>query len=80
MDILKTWPIITDAGDSYVFSRKPQLQTHFSPRPNVGDDNFWTQCLVRAETARVGHVLSPAEIAQLVASNEPTYWLTFDLS
>ena len=66
LETLKTWPFITDAGDSYVFSRKPHLQPHYSPTPGDQDTSWWTQCLIKVETQRVGHQLSPTEITALV--------------
>ena len=66
LEILKTWPFITDDGSSYVFSRKPSLQSHYSPRPGDQNASWWTQCLIMVEANRVGHELSPGEIAALV--------------
>ena len=80
LEILETWPFITDAGDSYVFSRKPHLQPHYSPKQGDQDGSWWTQCLIMIETEKVGHALTQKEITALLKANEPPYWLTFDLS
>jgi len=80
LDVLGTWPLTTDDGQSFVFSRSPYLQPHFAPQPGDEDNNVWAQCVFVEAQAKAGHALSPAEKAAALAAHPPPYWLGAPLS
>jgi hypothetical protein len=78
--VLASWPLGTDDGESYVFSRRPYLQPHFAPRPGDNDQSLWSVCVIGEAEAKAGRPLTPAEKASAVAANPPPYWLGAPLS
>jgi hypothetical protein len=82
----RTGPIMTDAGNSYVFSRSPYLQPNFVPS-NTWDGfsperspSYWGTCLIKVATEKAGGPLSNSSKAAVWKANQPPYWLGFALS
>eukprot|EP00038_Savillea_parva_P012091 m.202172 g.202172 ORF g.202172 m.202172 type:complete len:838 (-) comp21693_c0_seq1:299-2812(-) len=80
LDVLGTWPLTTDNGVSYVFSRSPYLQPQFAPRPGDNNSSMWATCVLIEAEDKAGHPLTPEEKAAALAEHPPPYWLSAPLS